>query len=138
VHLAGVLERVDRQSRDYWRRRGATRRVAAALNWHWIFFINLPIGAVAIALGAVLVPENKGLGVRQGIDVLGSVLITAGLMLVIYAVVKSRGNGWGTEQTLIPLGGGLALIAAFLALEARVTSTALPWPVSIPARCTGG
>ena len=97
-----------------------------ALNWHWIFFINLPIGAAALALGAVLVPENKGLGVRQGIDVLGSVLVTAGLMLGVYAVVKSSENGLGSTRTLVPLGGGLALIAAFLVLEARIRNPIMP------------
>ncbi|HEY1778347.1 MAG TPA: MFS transporter [Solirubrobacteraceae bacterium] len=97
-----------------------------ALNWHWIFFINLPIGMIALVLGVLLVPENKGLGVRQGIDVLGSLLITAGLMLGIYAVVKSSENGWGSARTLIPLGAGLALIAAFFALEARLRNPIMP------------
>jgi EmrB/QacA subfamily drug resistance transporter len=97
-----------------------------ALNWHWIFFINLPIGAVALVLGALLVPENKGLGVGQGIDVLGSLLITAGLMLGIYAVVKSSENGWGSVRTLVPLAGGLALIGGFLVLEARLRNPIMP------------
>jgi EmrB/QacA subfamily drug resistance transporter len=97
-----------------------------ALNWHWIFFINLPIGAVALVLGALLVPENKGLGVGQGIDVLGSLLITAGLMLGIYAVVKSSENGWGSARTLVPLAGGLALIGGFLVLEARLRNPIMP------------
>jgi len=96
------------------------------LNWHWIFFINLPIGAVALVLGALLVPENKGLGVGQGIDVLGSLLITAGLMLGIYAVVKSSENGWGSARTLVPLAGGLALIGGFLVLEARLRNPIMP------------
>ena len=97
-----------------------------ALNWHWIFFINLPIGVAAFALGAWLVPENEGLGVRQGIDVLGSILITAGLMLCIYAVVKSSGNGWGSARTIVPLAAGLALLGAFVALESRLRNPIMP------------
>jgi EmrB/QacA subfamily drug resistance transporter len=97
-----------------------------ALNWHWIFFINLPIGVAALALGAILVPENRGLGVRQGIDVLGSLLITGGLMLCIYAVVKSSENGWGSARTLVPLVAGLALIAAFGVVEGRLRNPIMP------------
>src|SRR5262249_13626792 len=57
------------------------------LNWHWIFFINVPIGIVTMALGAALINENPGLGLRQGVDVLGAVLVTAALMLGVYGIV---------------------------------------------------
>src|SRR5436309_13108724 len=56
-------------------------------NWHWIFFINLPIGILTMVLGAILIPENDGLGLSQGIDVLGSVLVTAATMIGIYGIV---------------------------------------------------
>ena len=97
-----------------------------AINWHWIFFINLPIGVVAFVLGAILVPENKGLGVRAGVDVLGSVLVTAGLMTGIYAVVKSSEYGWGSARTLGVLAGALALLAAFVVLESRLRNPIMP------------
>ncbi|HXR13875.1 MAG TPA: MFS transporter [Solirubrobacteraceae bacterium] len=97
-----------------------------ALNWHWIFFINLPIGVVAFALGALLVPENRGLGVRQGIDVLGSILVTGGLMLCIYAVVTSSEHGWGSARTFAPLLAGIALIGAFVLLESRLRNPIMP------------
>ena len=96
-----------------------------ALNWHWIFFINLPIG-VALVLGVLLVPENKGLGVREGVDVLGSVLVTAGLMLGVYAVVKSSDYGWGSARTLGVRAAALALIAAFFVLESRLAKPIMP------------
>jgi EmrB/QacA subfamily drug resistance transporter len=97
-----------------------------ALNWHWIFFINLPIGVAAFVLGMWLVPENKGLGVRQGIDVLGSILVTAGLMLCIYAVVTSSSDGWGSARTVVPLAAGIAVLGAFVALESRLRNPIMP------------
>ena len=97
-----------------------------ALNWHWIFFINLPIGAIALILGVLLVEENEGLGVREGVDVLGSLLITAGLMLGVYAVVKSSDYGWGSNRTLVVAAVALALIAAFFAVEARISKPIMP------------
>jgi EmrB/QacA subfamily drug resistance transporter len=100
--------------------------ITEALNWHWIFFINLPIGVVALALGALLVPENKGLGFREGIDVAGSVLVTAGLLAAIYAVVKSSDYGWGSARTLGVLAGAVVLLAGFVALEARVRKPIMP------------
>jgi EmrB/QacA subfamily drug resistance transporter len=97
-----------------------------ALNWHWIFFINLPIGAIAFVLGALLVVENKGLGVRDGVDVLGSLLITAGLMLAVYAVVKSSDYGWGSARTLGVGGVAVALVAGFFVLEGRLKKPIMP------------
>jgi EmrB/QacA subfamily drug resistance transporter len=97
-----------------------------ALSWHWIFFINLPIGVLALILGAVLVEENRGLGVREGVDVVGSLLITAGLMLGVYAVVKSNQYGWTSARTLGALAIALALLVAFLVLESRVAKPIMP------------
>jgi EmrB/QacA subfamily drug resistance transporter len=97
-----------------------------AINWHWIFFINVPVGVLAFALGVALVPENRGPGIRGGIDVGGSVLITAGLMTGIYAVVKSSTYGWGSARTLGVLGGAVALIVAFVALESRLRKPIMP------------
>jgi EmrB/QacA subfamily drug resistance transporter len=97
-----------------------------ALNWHWIFFINLPIGVIAFILGMVLVVENKGLGIRQGVDIAGSVLITAGLMLAVYAVVTSSQYGWGSARTIVVLGVAVALVAGFFVLEARIANPIMP------------
>jgi EmrB/QacA subfamily drug resistance transporter len=97
-----------------------------ALNWHWIFFINVPIGVIALILGVLLVDENEGLGVREGVDVVGPVLITAGLMLGVYAVVKSSDYGWLSIRTLGVGAAALALIAAFFAVEARIDNPIMP------------
>jgi EmrB/QacA subfamily drug resistance transporter len=100
--------------------------ITQALNWHWIFFINLPIGGVALVLGALLVRENEGLGWRQGVDVLGSVLITGGLMLLVYAIVKSTEYGLASAHTLGFGGLALALIAGFVLLESRLRNPIMP------------
>ena len=80
-----------------------------ALNWHWIFYINLPIGLVAIAMAARAVPDDRGLGVKAGADVSGALLIITGLMLGIYAIVGTAQYGWTSARTL-----GLGVIAALL------------------------
>jgi len=100
--------------------------ITQALNWHWIFFINLPIGVVTLILGAWLVEENRGHGVRGGVDVLGSLLITAGLMLGVYAVVKSSDYGWTSARTLGALAVAVALLIAFFVVEARIERPIMP------------
>jgi len=100
--------------------------ITQALNWHWIFFINLPIGAVTLALGAWLVKENVGIGLRHGVDVLGSILVTGGLMLFVYAIVKSTTYGLGSVHTLGFGGVALAMLAGFIALEGRLANPIMP------------
>ena len=74
--------------------------VTQALSWHWIFFINIPIGIATFVVGALLIDENAGLGIRAGLDVGGAVLSTAGLMLAVYAIVSSSQYGWRSSHTL--------------------------------------
>jgi MFS family permease len=97
-----------------------------SLSWHWIFFVNVPIGVLAIVLGSALIAENEGMGLGQGIDVLGSILITAATMLGAFAIVKSSDYGLFSARTLIVGGSSLALLGAFLALEARLSNPIMP------------
>ncbi len=108
-----------------------------AINWHWIFFINVPIGIVAIVLGLILVEENEGLGLRRGVDVLGSVLITAAMMLGVYTIVETDSYGWGSPRTLGLGGVAVALLAAFLAYEARIRNPIMPLRVLRSRSLTG-
>jgi EmrB/QacA subfamily drug resistance transporter len=97
-----------------------------ALNWHWVFFVNLPIGAATFALGHVLIRSEKGLGLGHGVDWLGSVLVTTSLMSVIYAIVEATSHGW-TSLHVLGFGAlGAGLMAAFLALEARIDNPIMP------------
>jgi EmrB/QacA subfamily drug resistance transporter len=97
-----------------------------SLSWHWIFFINLPIGIVTFALGRVLISETERTGRGQGIDVLGAVLVTVSLMLGVYAIVKVTEYGWISAHTLGFGGVSLALLAAFVAVESRVANPMFP------------
>ena len=98
-----------------------------AINWHWIFFINVPI-AIATALFAVrLIDRDEGLGIGGGTDVPGAVLITSSLMLGVYTIVKPAAeNGWGDPQTLLLSGIATALLVAFIAREATAKNPLIP------------
>ena len=95
-------------------------------NWHWIFFINLPIGVATLLVGRALIEENEGLGLRQGVDVLGSILVSAALAVGVYAIVTSAEFGWASAHTLGLGGAAVALLAAFVWLEARLENPILP------------
>ncbi len=97
-----------------------------SLDWHWIFFVNVPIGVFAFVLGAALIVENEGIGLGGGVDVLGSILITLATMLGAFAIVKSTEYGLASARTLGAAGASLALLGSFLALEARVANPIMP------------
>ncbi len=97
-----------------------------SLSWHWIFFVNVPIGVVALVLGWILIEENEGIGLAGGVDVLGSILITLSTMFGAFAIVKSSDYGLLSARTLGAGGISLALLGAFLALEARVANPIMP------------
>ncbi|HEY5108252.1 MAG TPA: MFS transporter [Acidimicrobiales bacterium] len=103
--------------------------VTQALSWHWIFFINIPIGIVTFILGMALIDENAGLGIRAGLDVGGAVLSTGGLMLAIYAIVSSSEYGWNSSHTLMLGGAAIVVLAAFVLLESRLTHPLMPMNV---------
>ncbi|HEX3434416.1 MAG TPA: MFS transporter [Solirubrobacteraceae bacterium] len=97
-----------------------------SLDWHWIFFVNVPIGIVAFVLGSRLIVENEGIGLGGGVDWLGSVLITLATMAGAFAIVKSSEYGLTSARTLGVGGTSLALLAGFLALESRLENPIMP------------
>jgi EmrB/QacA subfamily drug resistance transporter len=97
-----------------------------ALSWHWVFFVNLPIGVATFALGQAIIRNDTGLGLRHGVDWLGSILVTASLMSAIYAIVSATSHGWDSPQVIGILGLAAVLMAAFLALEARIENPIMP------------
>ncbi|HEY2216089.1 MAG TPA: MFS transporter, partial [Solirubrobacteraceae bacterium] len=97
-----------------------------SLDWHWIFFVNVPIGLVAFVLGRSLIVENEGIGLSGGVDWLGSALITLATMAGAFAIVKSTEFGLLSARTLGVGAVSLALLGAFLALESRLENPIMP------------
>jgi EmrB/QacA subfamily drug resistance transporter len=98
-----------------------------SINWHWIFFVNLPIGIATALAARRLVPDERGIGLREGADVPGAVLITSALMLGVYTIVgPAAKQGWGSASTLLLGAGSIALLVAFLARETHAASPLMP------------
>ncbi len=101
--------------------------ITQSIDWHWIFFINIPIGIATAVMAARLLEHDRGLGFDAGADVPGGVLITAALMLGTYTIVKpAADDGWGATQTLLLGAGSLALLALFVAREATARHPLVP------------
>ena len=96
------------------------------LSWHWVFFVNLPIGVATFLLGNALIRSDSGLGLAHGVDWLGSLLVTVSLMSAIYAIVEATNHNWGSAQVLGFLGLAAALMVAFITLEARIENPIMP------------
>ncbi len=95
-----------------------------AINWHWIFFVNLPIGVVTAVLAVRLIPADRGAGIGAGADVLGALLVTSALMLGVYTIVKPAAElGWLAGRTL---GLGLASVALLVAFVVRQQTARSP------------
>jgi len=97
-----------------------------ALNWHWIFLVNVPIGVAVVILTLKLLPAAPGSAAGGRLDIAGAVTVTASLMLAVYAIVKGNDTGWITGQTLGLLGAAAVLLALFVGIEARVRSPLMP------------
>jgi EmrB/QacA subfamily drug resistance transporter len=97
-----------------------------AINWHWIFLINVPIGIATALLAVRLVEDRPGIGLKAGADVPGAALLTGGLMLGVYTLLEAGEQGWGSTQTLGLGGLSIALIAAFVARQALIANPLMP------------
>jgi EmrB/QacA subfamily drug resistance transporter len=111
--------------------------ITQSINWHWIFFINVPVGVLTFLFARVWVRENKGLGIGRDVDVLGSILVTAAMMLGAYAIVTSSSDGWGSAHTLGFAAGAVSLLVGFVVLEARLRNPIMPLRIfSVPGLAT--
>jgi EmrB/QacA subfamily drug resistance transporter len=96
------------------------------INWHWIFFVNVPIGLATGLLALRLVENRPGIGIREGADAPGAVLVTAGLMLAVYTILGVEKHGWTSAQTLILAAVSVALVAVFVLRQARIPKPLMP------------
>jgi EmrB/QacA subfamily drug resistance transporter len=98
-----------------------------SINWHWIFFVNVPIGIATGFLALRLLDRDKGIGLAAGADIPGALLITSALMLGVYTIVKPAAEyGWGAGATLALGTVSLALLVAFVVREARARNPLIP------------
>ena len=96
------------------------------LSWHWIFFVNIPIGIATAVFAWRLVGKDRGIGLASGADVAGAVLVTSALMLGVYTIVKAADYGWGDVHTLGFGALSVALLGAFVAREATAGTPLMP------------
>jgi EmrB/QacA subfamily drug resistance transporter len=150
--ILGVIVTTFREPREQARALGIYSFVASAgasiglllggvltqlLNWHWIFLVNLPIGIATWLLATRLLEDDRGIGLGEGADVPGAVLITAALMLGVYAIIRTEDMGWASAHTLTVGLAAMAALAGFVVREARARNPLLPLGVFRSRTMTG-
>ena len=108
-----------------------------AINWHWIFFVNLPIGIATALFALRLVEDSDGIGVGAGADIPGAVLLTGGLMLGVYTILGVAEQGWGSTRTLGLGAISLLLLAGFVLRQARIENPLMPLRLFRSANVSG-
>jgi EmrB/QacA subfamily drug resistance transporter len=99
------------------------------LGWEWVLWVNVPIGLAAAAIAPTLLAESRASGERRHFDVAGAVSVTAGLSLLVYALVDANNAGWGSAQTIGLLAISAALLIAFVVIERRAPSPLMPFSI---------
>jgi EmrB/QacA subfamily drug resistance transporter len=103
--------------------------LTSGLSWRWVLFVNVPIGILAAVLAPRLLVESRVEGEGQSFDVPGAVTVTAGLALLVYAVVDAVNIGWGSTATILRLAGAALLLAAFVVIELRQRHPLMPFSI---------
>ncbi len=105
--------------------------------WEWVLWVNVPIGLIAAVIAPYLVLESRSESLTRSFDLAGAVSVTAGLSLLVYALVDATDAGWGSAQTIGLLGAAAVLIAAFVAIELRSDSPLVPFRIFRVRTLTG-
>jgi EmrB/QacA subfamily drug resistance transporter len=103
--------------------------LTSGLSWRWVLFVNVPIGLVAAVLAPRTLAESTSEDGTEGFDIPGAVTVTAGLALLVYAVVEAVNVGWGSSTTLLRLAGAVVLLAAFVVIELRQRHPLMPFSI---------
>src|SRR3989440_3392075 len=99
------------------------------LGWQWIFYVNVPVGALVLALTRPIIPESRVEAAQRRFDAAGAVTVTGGLALLVYAISKAPDVGWGTARTILLLVGSAATLLAFMLIELRSTAPLMPFSI---------
>jgi EmrB/QacA subfamily drug resistance transporter len=99
------------------------------IGWQWVLWVNVPIGLIAAAVAPMLIAESRSEAETRHFDFAGAVSITAGLSLLVYALVDANNAGWGSTQTISLLAVAVGLIAAFVAIERRSAAPLVPFGI---------
>ncbi len=99
------------------------------VGWEWVLWVNVPIGIIAALLAPRLILESRSADASRTFDIPGAFTVTAGLALLVYALVEAPNNGWGSAETLGMLAGALALLAAFVVIELRTSAPLVPFRI---------
>ena len=99
-----------------------------ALSWQWIFFVNIPVGLLGLALAPVLLTESRDARVKT-FDLPGAALVTGGLVTLVYAITQANNNGWGSLETIALFITACTVLAAFVAWESHVAEPLVPFSI---------
>jgi EmrB/QacA subfamily drug resistance transporter len=103
--------------------------LTSGLSWRWVLFVNVPIGVICVLLSPRVLAESHAEAETRSFDIPGAVTVTAGLALLVYALVNAVNAGWGSTETLLLVAGALVLLAAFLAIELRSRAPLMPFSI---------
>jgi EmrB/QacA subfamily drug resistance transporter len=103
--------------------------LTSGLSWRWVLFVNVPIGIMAAISAPRILVESRAEGATRTFDIPGAVTVTAGLSLLVYAVVDAVNAGWGSTATILRLGGAAVLLGTFLIIEARTSEPLMPFSI---------
>jgi MFS family permease len=103
--------------------------LTSGLSWRWVLFVNVPIGVVCALLAPRLLEESRSEEENRSFDIPGAVTVTAGLALLVYALVDAVNVGWGSSSTLLKVAAAVVLLVAFLAIERRSRAPLMPFSI---------